>query len=187
MEQFFSSKRLYVGSVAFRQHRAPSHCHFIHGYGVHVKFLWGAIELDRLNWVVDYGATKELKTFLEETFDHKYVVAKDDPHLDWFLEGKEIGVLDLVVVDQLSTELFAKMAFDASEAWLQKKDLSPRVWTEQVELSENEYNSAIVRRVPQSMCGGSCGCQGSVGRYEGSIDTNLSYYPPNIMGKHWNG
>lgn len=37
--------------------------------------------------VVDFGGLKELRAILEGTFDHKTVVAADDPELAWFREA----------------------------------------------------------------------------------------------------
>jgi len=66
-------------SAAFRQWKADSHCRFLHGYALAVKFTFAAEELDVRNWVVDFGGLKGLKQILEDTFDHKTLVASDDP------------------------------------------------------------------------------------------------------------
>ena len=44
-------------STAFRQHKADSHCRFIHGYALRFK-VWFDGELDNRNWVVDFGCFK---------------------------------------------------------------------------------------------------------------------------------
>ena len=69
--KYFSTKKLILGSCAFRQPFADSHCKFIHGYLLYVKFWFECNELDKNNWVVDFGSFKKLKDSLENKFDHK--------------------------------------------------------------------------------------------------------------------
>jgi 6-pyruvoyltetrahydropterin/6-carboxytetrahydropterin synthase len=66
-------------SSCFRQHKAQSHCRLLHGYAMSFSFKFGALVLDERNWVVDFGGLKGLKAILEETFDHKTIIAEDDP------------------------------------------------------------------------------------------------------------
>ena len=72
-------------SACFRQWRADSHCRFLHGYALAIKFVFAANELDVRNWVVDFGSLKSLKSQLEDTFDHKLLVAENDfpRKMDW--------------------------------------------------------------------------------------------------------
>jgi len=81
---FSSTKIIELGSCAFRQPQATSHCRFVHGYRLIGKFWFGANELDENNWVVDFGGLKDLKKKLEEQFDHTTVIADNDPALDSF-------------------------------------------------------------------------------------------------------
>ena len=78
-------------------------------------------------------------------FDHKTVVAEDDPQLDWFKEGERRGLLDLVVIPHVGCEQFAKQVLDLANSWLLEKSLSDRCWVNQVEVCEHGANSAIVR------------------------------------------
>lgn len=133
-------------STAFRQWKAESHCRFIHGYSLAFKFVFGSNDLDYRNWVVDYGGLKGLKSILEDNFDHKTVVAEDDPHLEYFKKGHELGVLDLITVPAGGCEKFAEMVFEVTEQWLKDAGFSPRCWLESVEVSEHGANSAIVTR-----------------------------------------
>ena len=99
-------------SCAFRQWRAVhSHCSKLHGYAIGFKFTFVAEELDDRNWVVDFGGLKSLKNTLMEHFDHKTVVAADDPQLDKFREMRDAGILDLVIVDNVGCEKFAEIAY----------------------------------------------------------------------------
>lgn len=132
-------------SCAFRQWRAQSHCRFLHGYPLSFRFLFGSDELDLQNWVVDFGSLKSLKGMLEETFDHKTIVAEDDPHLDWFKEGAMRGTLDLIIIPAAGCEKFAEFAFGAAKVWLEDAGYAPRVKLIEVEVREHEANSAIYR------------------------------------------
>ena len=62
---FESTKVIDLGSCAFRQPQAESHCKFIHGYRLKAKFWFTADKLDKNHWVVDFGGLKELKKLLE--------------------------------------------------------------------------------------------------------------------------
>lgn len=130
-------------SCAFRQHRAESHCRLLHGYSLSFKFIFESNELDVRNWVVDFGGLKSLKGMLEDTFDHKTVVAEDDPKLDWFKKGAELGVLDLVIVPAAGCEKFAEMVYEVTEQWLKDAGYGGRVRLRSVEVCEHGANSAI--------------------------------------------
>ena len=130
-------------SCAFRQWEAESHCRFIHGYALAFEFCFAAEELDVRNWVVDFGGLKGLKAILEDTFDHKLVVAEDDPQLNYFKQGEELGVLDLVIVPAGGCEKFAQMVYEVTEQWLLDAGFAPRCRLVSVQVKEHGANSAI--------------------------------------------
>ena len=130
-------------SVAFRQHKAGSHCRFVHGYALAFRFVFEANELDERHWVVDFGSLKSLKGWLEDTFDHKVIVAEDDPQIAWFREGHRLGVLDLVELPAAGCEKFAEYVFGATETWLEANGYAPRCRLVSVEVMEHGANSAI--------------------------------------------
>lgn len=130
-------------STAFRQWRADSHCRYLHGYPLSFKFEFGSNELDVRNWVVDFGSLKSLKGILENTFDHKTVVAEDDPEMDWFQEADRRGIIDLVVLPAGGCEKFAEYVFEVADLWLKDAGYSPRCSLISVEVREHEGNSAI--------------------------------------------
>lgn len=137
-------------SAVFRQWRADSHCRFLHGYALEVKltFSCGAHERDKNGWVIDFGSLKPIKSWLEQTFDHKVLVAKDDPALTLFKvmhdDVKNGKLIDLVVVDAVGCEAFAKMIADYVNEWL---DNGGNPWTaarlDSVEVREHGANSAL--------------------------------------------
>ena len=132
-------------SCAFRQWRADSHCRFVHGYALAFKFTFETNELDVRNWVVDFGGLKDLKGILQDNFDHKVLVAEDDPHLDWFKEGEKRGILELVVLPNAGCEKFAEYVYRVTEQWLFDAGFAPRCRLVSVEVSEHGANSAIYK------------------------------------------
>lgn len=130
-------------SCAFRQWRADSHCSKLHGYALAFKFVFEAEDLDARNWVTDFGGLKELKKQLQTFFDHTTVVASDDPHIEWFRQGHELGVLNLVVLNDVGCEKFAKLAYDLAQVWLSSSGHGHRVKLVSAEVSEHESNSAV--------------------------------------------
>lgn len=130
-------------SCAFRQWRAESHCRFLHGYAVAVKFEFEASELDHRFWVVDFGSLKSLKGWLENTFDHKTLVAEDDPELMRFKRLQDAGVIQLRIVPATGCEKFAEIIYGATEVWLRDNGYAPRVRLASVEVREHGANSAI--------------------------------------------
>lgn len=103
-------------SATFRQWRATSHCRFIHGYalGVRVTFECDEDALDDNGWVGNFGGLKSFKQWLCDTFDHKMLVAIDDPAIGLFrdMNREPIGkpqLIQLIEVERTGCEGFAKM------------------------------------------------------------------------------
>lgn len=132
-------------SACFRQWRAESHCRFLHGYALAVKFVFETTELDVRNWVVDFGSLKSLKGWLEDTFDHTLLVALDDPMKDELCQLAGLGLARAVVVPATGCEAFAELIYGATEVWLKDNGYSPRVRLDSVEVSEHGANSAIYK------------------------------------------
>ncbi len=151
MAKRFISTKTYEHSVGvsacFRQWRAKSHCSFLHGYALSVTFKFQADDLDERNWVVDFGGVKELKQWIVDTFDHKTVVAEDDPQLEFLRKAHELKVIDLVVVPATGCERFSELIFDKAEEWLKNNNYTPRVKLHSVEVREHGANSAICLNV----------------------------------------
>jgi len=146
-------------SACFRQWRATSHCRFLHGYALAFKFVFESDTLDHNNWVINFGGLKPLKQWLMVTFDHKLVVAEDDPARD-VLQG--IGgsfywddpdssfeaIADVLVVPATGCEQFARMAWEQAQALLNEWQgravgpLQPGVRLVEVECREHAGNAA---------------------------------------------
>ena len=131
-------------SACFRQPNAHSHCRFLHGYSLAFKFTFQADKLDDKNWVVDFGGLKPLKAWLEDTFDHKVVLDRQDPMLYKFSELENAGLAELTIVDGVGVEMFAKHAYDYADK-LVREMTNNRCWVVEVECAEHGANSAIYK------------------------------------------
>lgn len=118
----FQSGKVYTHaqglSAAFRQWRAESHCRFLHGYALQIECTFEAEELDGRNWVVDFGGLKTFKAWLEDTFDHKTLVAQDDPSLKIFQELHTQRIIELRIVPNTGCEAFAWAIYQYLDNWL---------------------------------------------------------------------
>jgi len=133
-------------SACFRQPHADSHCRFLHGYSLSFKFIFSANTLDERNWVVDFGGLKPLKKWLEDNFDHKVVLDKNDPHLDDFKLLEEKGLAELNIVDGVGVEKFAEHAYNKAME-IVTEATNGRCWVVSCECAEHGANSAIYEGV----------------------------------------
>ena len=130
-------------SAVFRQPNADhSHCHFLHGYSLAFTFTFGCDELDNKNWAVDFGGLKPLKKWLEDSFDHKVVVDKNDTHMDDFIELEKKELAQLTIFDGVGAEKFAEHAFNFADKLIREKT-NNRCYVVKVECAEHGANSAI--------------------------------------------
>lgn len=131
---------------AYKQWKADSHCSLNHGYSFSMKFYFGTNDLDRRGWVVDYGGLKELKQFLKDHFDHKTLIAVDDPDLEKYQQLEKDGILKLTILPKLGCEGLADMLYKyvngvyIPEMWGQGE--AERLWCFRVEVRETISNMA---------------------------------------------
>ena len=131
-------------SACFRQWRAhDSHCSKLHGYALSFMITFEATALDERNWVVDFGGLKTLRGYIEQTFDHKLLVAEDDPALETIKALQTAGIADVVVMPALGCEMYARMVFEVAEIWLRDAGYGDRCRVVRVECREHGANSAI--------------------------------------------
>jgi 6-pyruvoyltetrahydropterin/6-carboxytetrahydropterin synthase len=152
----FQSSKTYTHSVGlsccFRQWRAThSHCSKLHGYALKVELIWEG-ELDERNWVMDFGGLKKVKQFLEATFDHKTLIARDDPQRMYFERLAELEIIDLVMLSAVGAEKFAEYIFRVVDDMFERSPSQPH-WPllQSVQVWEHEGNSAKVIRDESSI------------------------------------
>ncbi len=130
-------------SACFRQHRTDSHCRFLHGYALSFKLTFEASTLNAKNWVVGFGDLKPVKKFLEDTFDHKTVVAADDPCRAHFGVLHEAKIIDMITLPRVGCEAFAELVYHKAASILLETQPKNDVKLVSVECREHEGNSAI--------------------------------------------
>lgn len=150
MSRKYVSTKLYkeIGSVAYRQWRAESHCRLMHGYALSFYFEFESDTVDVRNWVVDYGSLRSFKEKLEEWFDHKMLVAEDDPEKEFFEEFARRGLAEITFVEKTGCEGLSEFLWEyLEEIWLPEngyKSTDHYVQVRRVEVRETENNKAFI-------------------------------------------
>ena len=139
---YCSTKLIELGSCAFRQPLADSHCKYLHGYHLTAKFWFTSDKLDKNNWVVDFGGLKGLKEFLRKQFDHTTCISTSDPHVDKFKKLAKEGICDLRLMDGVGIEKFAEFCHASADNFVALAT-DMRCRCTKVELFEHDNNSAI--------------------------------------------
>lgn len=139
---FRSTKRFTGFPCTHRQWKAESHCRFVHGYSREFYFEFAASELTPEGWVVDFGGLKEIKAWLDDVFDHTFLVAQDDPELENFTALDMKKIIQLRVLPNPGMEGTALYVYEHASKILEKL-YGKRTWITKVEVRENEKNSAF--------------------------------------------
>lgn len=146
---FKSTKLIELGSCAFRQPRADSHCKYLHGYQLKAKFWFESASLDINHWVVDFGGLKGLKSTLHQQFDHTTCIAADDPEIETFRRLHDLGICDLRIMPKgTGIERISEWCFETANEFV-KNMTQNRCWCTQVEVFEHDNNSAIFESLEQ--------------------------------------
>ena len=83
-----------------------------------------------------------MKQWLEDHFDHKTAIDKNDPHLDTFLKLQDMDLAEIVIMDGVGAEKFAEHAFNFADKLV--RDMSGgRCYCVRAECAEHGANSAI--------------------------------------------
>jgi 6-pyruvoyltetrahydropterin/6-carboxytetrahydropterin synthase len=127
-------------SAAFRQWRSDSHCRYIHGYALSFELTFAADGLDKNNWVIDFGNLKPIKEYLVNSYDHRLIVAQDDPAIEALQELADDGVVSLSIAKHTGCESFASETFEWVNYWLLENH--PGVTLLSVTVREHGANAA---------------------------------------------
>lgn len=147
MSKYISTKTYKnLGSVAYRQWKADSHCRLLHGYSLSFHFEFEANDLDARNWVMDFGGLKPLKECLEEWFDHTLLLAQDDPEYETIKGLGSKGLAKIIEVEKTGCEGLADYLYEYINTILLPSfgtSEAERVWCCKVEVRETESNMAM--------------------------------------------
>lgn len=148
------AKRFANLPFAHRQHRHAGHCRLIHGHNWDFEFEFACSKLDDNGFVVDFGALKWLRAWLEDRFDHTLVLNLDDPHLTYlthrlnpdFIQDCQ-GFAKIVVVPNCGAEGLAAWILEKVNLELQRLGIGQDRGLHVVRVTafEDEKNSATVR------------------------------------------
>jgi 6-pyruvoyltetrahydropterin/6-carboxytetrahydropterin synthase len=111
-----------------------------------MKFYFGTNDLDVRNWAADYGGLKELKSVLQEQFDHTLLVAEDDPELEMYKELEKRNLAKLTILPKLGCESLADYLYKyvngvyIPDMWGASE--AERLWCYRVEVRETQSNMA---------------------------------------------
>jgi 6-pyruvoyltetrahydropterin/6-carboxytetrahydropterin synthase len=143
--KYISTKTYHnLGSVAYRQWKADSHCHLVHGYSMSFHFEFGCNDLDARNWCVDFGGLKPLKDLLEDWFDHTLLVAENDPHKAELVALGKLGLAKIVEVEATGCEALSNFLFEyINSDFIKSLGYSGRVMCTKVEVRETQTNMAM--------------------------------------------
>lgn len=142
--KFISTKEYReIGPVAYRQWRDQGNCKWIHGYALTFYFEFESETLDFRNWVVDYGGLRPLKDLLEDWFDHKYLLAQDDPNYADIVALQEKGMLKITEVEATGCEALADFIYKYLNSGFLEEMGFKDVWCSKVSVRETDKNMAM--------------------------------------------
>ena len=141
MGTFTSSKTFSGFPCAHRRWRHEGHCAHIHGYDRTFIIWFAADERTENGFVMDFGALKPVRAWLEAHFDHTLLVDSDDPLLPDLRRLEAQGACKLVTFDDVGMEGSAQFVYEWVNNWVQEQTAG-RVWVASVEVRENQKNSA---------------------------------------------
>ena len=142
--KFKSYKRIGPISTGHRQWKHDGHCSFVHGYGRYVEFTFTCEERDERGWVMDFGNLKGIKKWLEREWDHRLLVAHDDPQIPLLKVLNDNGVAYLNIMPKEygpGIEDSCKYVYDRVNPMIAELT-DGRVWIEKVRVYEHENNWA---------------------------------------------
>lgn len=91
---------------------------------------------------MDFGGLSEVKALLLDLFDHKTLVAADDPAIAVFEDLAVQGLIELRILERVGCESFAKHIFDVVSQWLRAQPTKSHIELAAVEVFEHEGNAA---------------------------------------------
>mgnify|MGYP006237836025 FL=1 len=142
--KFKSTKRFGPITTGHRQWRDKGHCSYVHGYGRYVRLTFEATELDERGWVMDFGDLRDVKSWIESEWDHRTLIAADDPVIPELKILEEVGGIYLNILPEgylPGIEESCRYLYDKLNPIIQRKT-NNRVEITRVEIWETEKNQA---------------------------------------------
>ena len=140
--KYKSSKRFGPITTGHRQWRDTGHCSFVHGYGRYVRLTFEAFFLDERGWVMDFGDLKDVKSWIESEWDHRTLIAADDPVIPELKALEKVGGINLNILPEgylPGIEESCRYLYDNLNPMIQQKT-NNRVELTRIEIWETERN-----------------------------------------------
>ena len=142
--KYKSSTRFGPITTGHRQWRDKGHCSYVHGYGRYVRLTFEATELDERGWVMDFGDLRDVKSWIESEWDHRTLIAADDPVIPELKALEKVGGINLNILPKgylPGIEESCRYLYDRLNPVIQRKT-NNRVEITRVEIWETEKNQA---------------------------------------------
>lgn len=148
IQKKYMSTKEYIDAfpVAYRQWKADSHCKLLHGYALSIKLTFETDDLDIRNWAMDFGGLRPLKEKLNEWFDHRLLVASDDPHKEALIQLDKLGIAKITEVEKTGCEGLSDFLYEYINTILLPsfgEIEAKRLWCCAVEVRETQANMAM--------------------------------------------
>src|SRR5262245_46084632 len=127
----------------FRNWRANSHCKYFHGYDLVFSVTFACEEhyLTEEGWVVDFGGFRYLKDILDGHFDHKTLVAEDDPLRPYMEKLHEVGGIDMILMPATGCEAFSRWLYEEARKQIRIMERTSFVHIRHASVQEHGGNS----------------------------------------------
>lgn len=151
---FYSTKKLGPISTCHRNWHAERNtnrdsrkCALIHGYSRYIEFAFQG-DLDEFSWVYDFGDCGVIKQWLADNWDHKVLIAGNDPQLDEIVRMHDLNIIHATIIptDERGwgpgIEGSCMWVYDVINPLIVEKT-NGRVSINSVRIWEHEQNTAI--------------------------------------------
>ena len=142
--KYTSAKKIGPITTGHRQWKDGGHCSYIHGYGRYVVITFACYVRDEKGWVMDFGDLRDVKKWIEDEWDHRVLIAYDDPLLNELQELHNKGGIDINILPTEygpGIEDSCKYIYDNINPMIVNKT-DDRVWVEKIRVYEHENNWA---------------------------------------------
>lgn len=129
-------------TVCFRDWRTRRRARFLHGGALTIAVTFEAMAVNSGGIAVDLNGVDALRDWIVETFDHKTLIASDDPALNVFEGLHDAGLIELVEVDSTSLLSLAAMIGERAEGWLVESGYEPTIRLRRVSVYDDATDSA---------------------------------------------
>jgi len=147
--RFFRLEKNYGCEAAFSccyryWQAADARRRFLHGYGLSFTIAFAAQSLDKSGQIIESAALKPVQAWLQKSFDHKILLAADDPARPVFQNMAQAGLCDVRIMPYIGCEAFAYFVWQNADA-IARQISRGRVRAESAAVCEQGGDTAILK------------------------------------------